>query len=128
MRSTSAAQDGYRRGLRAGANLVTINLTPTEMRGDYVIYKRERFIMTEERVLAAIAAEGLAPSETGLADFYRENSRKGTTGKAFPQPQFKIEARLLFPSPKISSSGAHRVVVTGAGIVTALGRRLSSQC
>ncbi len=66
-----AAQDGYRRGLRAGANLVTINMTPTDLRGDYVIYKRGRFIMTEERVLNAISAEGLAPSKIGLADFYR---------------------------------------------------------
>ncbi len=65
-----AAQDGYRRGLRSGANLVTINLTPTEQRDDYVIYKRDRFIMTEERVLTAIAAEGLIPSKSGLADFY----------------------------------------------------------
>ena len=66
-----AAQDGYRCGLRAGANLVTINMTPTDVRGDYVIYKRDRFIMTEERVLDAISAEGLAPSKIGLADFYR---------------------------------------------------------
>jgi biotin synthase len=66
-----AAQDGYRRGLRAGANLVTINMTPADVRGDYVIYKRDRSIMTEERVLAAIAAENLAPSKQGLADFYR---------------------------------------------------------
>jgi len=64
--------DGYRRGLRAGANLVTINMTPDRMREDYIIYKRERFIMTEERVLAAIDAEGLTPSRQGLADFYRE--------------------------------------------------------
>jgi biotin synthase len=65
-----AAKDGYRRGLQAGANLVTINLTPDELRGDYVIYKRDRFIMTEERVLEAMAAEGLEPSRQGLADFY----------------------------------------------------------
>jgi biotin synthase len=63
--------DGYRRGLRAGANLVTINLTPDGMREDYIIYKRDRFIMTEERVLAAIDAEGLVPSRQGLADYYR---------------------------------------------------------
>jgi len=69
--------EGYRHGLRAGANLVTMNLTPGEMRDDYVIYKRERFIMTEERVLAAIAAEGLAPSGTGLAEFYRRQSAEG---------------------------------------------------
>ena len=72
-----AAQDGYRRGLRAGANLVTINLTPTDVRGDYVIYKRDRFIMTEERVLNAISAEGLAPSAQGLAEFYRSKPANG---------------------------------------------------
>jgi biotin synthase len=66
-----AAQDGYRRGLAAGANLTTINLTPAELREDYVIYKRERFIMTEERVLDAIAAEGLSPSQQSLADYYQ---------------------------------------------------------
>ena len=69
-----AETEGYRRGLRAGANLVTINLTPNEVRGDYIIYKRDRFIMTEERVLAAIAAEGLAPANRGLADFYRNGA------------------------------------------------------
>ncbi|MHB8520960.1 MAG: radical SAM protein [Limisphaerales bacterium] len=66
-----AEKDGYRHGLRAGANLVTINLTPSDVRGDYVIYKRDRFIMTEERVLGAIAAEGLTPSKLGLAEYYR---------------------------------------------------------
>ena len=63
--------NGYRRGLRTGANLVTINLTPSEFRGDYLLYKRDRFIMTEERILSAIASEGLAPSTRSLADFYR---------------------------------------------------------
>jgi biotin synthase len=72
-----AARDGYRRGLRAGANLVTINLTPDKWRDDYVIYKRNRFIMTEERVLNAVAAEGLAPSKTGLVDFYQSVKRPG---------------------------------------------------
>jgi len=69
-----AAREGYRRGLRAGANLVTMNLTPGEVRDDYVIYKRDRFIMTEERVLQAIDAEGLQPSKTGLAAFYRQRA------------------------------------------------------
>ena len=72
-----AAPDGYRRGLRAGANLVTINLTPDDVRADYVIYKRDRFIMTEERVLKAIAAEGLRPSASGLAEFYRRHAASG---------------------------------------------------
>lgn len=62
---------GYRRGLRTGANLVTINMTPEEIRDDYLLYKRDRFIMTEERILSAIAAEGLIPSQQSLAEFYR---------------------------------------------------------
>ena len=62
---------GYRRGLRTGANLVTINLTPADVRGDYLLYKRDRFIMTEERILNAVAAEGLSVSTQSLADFYR---------------------------------------------------------
>ena len=69
-----AERDGYRHGLRAGANLVTINLTPVDLREDYVIYKRDRFIMTEERVLRAIAAEDLQPSKRGLADFLQSES------------------------------------------------------
>lgn len=76
-----AEKDGYRHGLRAGANLVTINLTPDEMRGDYIIYKRDRFIMTEERVLNAISAEGLEPSPTGLAEFYRRHPTGAAVAK-----------------------------------------------
>jgi biotin synthase len=61
---------GYRRGLRTGANLVTINLTPEDVRGDYLLYRRDRFIMTEERILNAISAERLSPSTQSLAEFY----------------------------------------------------------
>lgn len=61
---------GYRRGLRTGANLVTINMTPEGFRDDYLLYKRQRFIMTEEVILRAIEAEGLEPSEAGLAQYY----------------------------------------------------------
>jgi biotin synthase len=68
---------GYRRGLRTGANLVTINLTPSEFRDDYLLYKRDRFIRTEERILTAISAEGLTASKQGLADFYRGNRVNG---------------------------------------------------
>jgi biotin synthase len=83
--------EGYTRGLRTGANLVTINLTPSDMRGNYLLYKRDRFIMTEERILNALAAEGLTPSEQSLADFLaseklngnsRDNSRAGATLQA----------------------------------------------
>jgi biotin synthase len=66
----AGAGTGYRRGLRTGANLVTINLTPEDVRENYLLYKRDRFIMTEERILNAVAAEGLEPSTQSLADFY----------------------------------------------------------
>jgi len=79
---------GYRRGLRTGANLVTINLTPQDVRGDYLLYKRDRFIMTEERILAAIADEGLTPSTQSLADFYR------TQKKANGSPNLKRVAAI----------------------------------
>ena len=80
-----AARDGYRRGLRAGANLVTINLTPDDVRSDYVIYKRDRFIMTEERVLAAIAAEKLTPSKEGLVEYYQR-----AAGRAPAKPVLSV--------------------------------------
>jgi biotin synthase len=61
---------GYRRALRLGANLATINLTPTDMREDYLLYRRDRVIMSEERILTAISEEGLVPSKQSLADYY----------------------------------------------------------
>jgi len=74
-----ATADGYRLGLRAGANLVTMNLTPQDLRGDYIIYKRGRFIMTEERIRAALAAEGLAPSAESLAQWYQKGASPAVT-------------------------------------------------
>lgn len=62
---------GYRRGLRTGANLVTMNLTPEKLRNNYVLYKRDRFIMDEERILGALDAEGLKPSRVGLANYWK---------------------------------------------------------
>jgi biotin synthase len=67
-------QDGYVRALRAGANLATINLTPPANRDDYLLYKRSRFIMHEERVRAAIAAADCAVSAVSLVDMLRERA------------------------------------------------------
>lgn len=69
---------GYTRGLRTGANLVTINLTPSEVRGDYLLYKRDRFIMTEERILKAITDEGFEPSTQSLAEYYAAKKVNGS--------------------------------------------------
>ena len=69
---------GYERGLRTGANLVTINLTPTEVRDDYLLYTRDRVIMTEEKILAAMEKAGLSASSTSLADHYSKTSSLAT--------------------------------------------------
>ena len=68
------ATNGYRRGLRAGANLVTINLTPSALRRDYLLYKRDRFIMDEQRVLEAVTAEGLVPSSQSLVAYLEKGA------------------------------------------------------
>jgi biotin synthase len=74
--------EGYRRGLRAGANLVTMNLTPEGMRESYVLYRRDRFIMTEERILSAIAAENLVPSGQSVGDYLRRTQDEIACGTA----------------------------------------------
>jgi biotin synthase len=71
--------EGYTRGLGAGANLVTMNLTPQGMREAYVLYRRDRFIMTEERILDAIAEVDLTPSTQSLGDFLRQSRSPVTT-------------------------------------------------
>ena len=78
---------GYQRGLRTGANLVTINLTPSEFRNDYLLYKRDRFIMTEERILSAISAEGLTASHQSLSEFYQARKINGFRGTRLSQPE-----------------------------------------
>ena len=60
--------NGYVRALQAGANLATINLTPTSNRTDYVLYKRDRFIMHEERVRRAVEAAGCSISTESIAE------------------------------------------------------------
>lgn len=72
-------KEGYRRGLRTGANLCTINLTPDSVRGNYLLYKRNRFIMNEERILEALEGEGLRPSTVSLAD-HMSGSSPATVG------------------------------------------------
>jgi biotin synthase len=71
-------KDGYVRALRAGANLATINLTPAINRNDYLLYKRNRFIMHEQRVEDAIAAADCAISKVSIAETMRQrNSSAG---------------------------------------------------
>jgi biotin synthase len=82
----SAPENGYRRGLRTGANLVTINLTPAALREEYLLYRRDRFIMTEERILSALAAENLQPSKQSLAEHFGSPRINGSAARFLQGP------------------------------------------
>jgi len=73
------SDDGYVRALRAGANLATINLTPARNRDDYLLYKRDRFIMHERRVREAISRAGCTNSTVSIAETMRQ--RKAADGQ-----------------------------------------------
>jgi biotin synthase len=66
--------NGYVRAFQAGANLATINFTPRNVRSDYPIYKRDRVIMDEERVLSAIEEAGCRPNRVGIAEHLRKDA------------------------------------------------------
>ncbi len=72
-------QDGaYARAIRAGANLSTINLTPEGSRENYLLYKKDRFIMGEQRVLKAIEQAGCEPNRVGLAEHFEALAKTAT--------------------------------------------------
>ena len=65
------SENGYVRAFQAGANLATVNFTPQKVRADYPIYKRNRVIMDEERVLSAIEQAGCQLSRVSIAEHLR---------------------------------------------------------
>ena len=52
---------GQLAGLNAGANVMTINCTPTEWRDKYAIYSKERFVVTLDHAYQTIEKVGLKP-------------------------------------------------------------------
>ena len=85
------SQNGYARAFNAGANLATINLAPRGVRENYPIYKRDRVIMDEDRVLSAIAGAGCEPSPVGIAEYLRKKDALATgpvsrSAEAAPRP------------------------------------------
>lgn len=68
-------EGGYVRALRAGANLATINLTPPSDRAGYLLYKKDRFIMHEERVKKAIEQAGCTIHSSRLVDHVKSQTR-----------------------------------------------------
>ncbi len=75
------SDDGYVRAFHAGANLATINFTPRAVRADYPIYKRDRIIMDEARVLSAIEQAGCELSRVSIAEHLR-NGKAATVAAA----------------------------------------------
>jgi biotin synthase len=57
---------GQLMGLNAGANVMTINFTPTEWREKYAIYSRERFVVTLDHAYETIERAGLRPVGTAV--------------------------------------------------------------
>jgi biotin synthase len=68
------SENGYVRAFQAGANLATINFTPPNVRADYPIYKRDRVIMDEERVLSAIEQAGCQLSRISITEHLRNGA------------------------------------------------------
>ncbi|MGZ5545330.1 MAG: radical SAM protein, partial [Limisphaerales bacterium] len=67
------SEDGYVRAFNAGANLATINLTPVAARANYPIYKRDRVIMDEDRVLSSIEEAGCEVSRVGISEYLKQS-------------------------------------------------------
>ena len=88
------SEDGYLRAFHAGANLATINLTPRTVQADYPIYKRDRIIMDEERVLSAINEAGCEPSRVGIAEHLRSRNTlaTGSVSRSFEATSRAFEA------------------------------------
>jgi biotin synthase len=53
---------GQVRGLMAGANVVTVNFTPTDRRTRYLIYGRARYIVGLDHALSILTDAGLRPN------------------------------------------------------------------
>ena len=74
-------EEGYVRALRAGANLATITLTPAPNRNDYLLYKRDRYIMHEQRVKDAIERAGCAISTVSIMETLKQRNAADAASK-----------------------------------------------
>lgn len=69
-------EDRYSKALGAGANLVTLNLTPPQEQADYLLYSRRRIIMNRERIERALQQAGAVPSPIGLSEYLNRKNRE----------------------------------------------------
>ena len=75
---------GQLMGLNAGANVMTINFTPTEWRDKYAIYSRERFVVTLDHAYQTIEQAGLQPMARRTEPVNSPNSIPGENGTDLP--------------------------------------------
>ncbi|HUB68567.1 MAG TPA: radical SAM protein [Candidatus Methylacidiphilales bacterium] len=75
--------NGYVRALKAGANLATINLTPHSSRPDYLLYKRDRYIMDENRVKKTIEEAGCVPGTRSIAQTLGQLQKSNASSRNF---------------------------------------------
>jgi biotin synthase len=59
-------QDGQARGLAAGANVITTNFTPPRAMDSYLIYGKDRFVVTLEHMTRTLATAGLERGGSGF--------------------------------------------------------------
>lgn len=93
--------EGYRRALRAGANLVTLNLTPPRWREEYPIYTRHRYIVSANYLRETLAAEGLQPAARGLVAYW-EAARAAPAARVV-QPARLSRTAGQCPGPQLGS-------------------------
>ncbi len=55
----SRCSGGQAAGLAAGANVLTVNFTPDDQRGNYLIYGKDRYIVRNDHVNEIVAKSGL---------------------------------------------------------------------
>jgi len=60
----SRKSGGQTAGLAAGANVLTVNFTPVNERGNYLIYGKDRYIVGNDYVNEIVARSGMKRSES----------------------------------------------------------------
>ena len=76
--------DGQLRGLNAGANVMTINFTPKDLRDSYAIYSQGRFVVKLDHAHNTIARAGLTPGRP-QPDVYLQKPANPMCGQTLDQ-------------------------------------------
>lgn len=88
---------GQLMGLNAGANVMTINFTPSQWREKYAIYSRERFVVSQDHAFRTIERAGLQVANRPTAAILSEEPEAGTAaaGERLEWSEAKLELPLI---------------------------------